>query len=301
MDLVRGIPTAEAVIRGIAKYDLPEITKLSAEMVYQIADIYGFNLQEPERKIEALTAFGAAFLGERAINAGIDWLEYGMIPSKIISAAAKALMIYAVGNAACMFYEAKINQYINPLTSPTVINKIRQESQHYLDNATSEEGIVALISSEINTALTIDYTRLSSLLKVGEWKKADQETCDLIVKIANRGFEQNLRILPIEDLRTINQLWSQNSNGHFGFKAQKQIYWDVSKKVGDFGEKMGWRGKAGLFGGVFGWKSYDDLNFNLKYAPKGHLPAFPLNISWWYHSGEATRDFAQSILEINDW
>ncbi|MEG4504229.1 hypothetical protein QUA81_08955 [Microcoleus sp. F6_B4] len=56
-----------------------------------------------------------------------------------------------------------------------------------------------------------------------------------------------------------------------------------------------------LFGGVFGWKSYDDLNFNLKYAPKGHLPAFPLNISWWYHSGEATRDFAQSILEKNDW
>jgi hypothetical protein len=34
VDLVRGIPTAEAVIRGIAKYDLPEITQLSVEMVY---------------------------------------------------------------------------------------------------------------------------------------------------------------------------------------------------------------------------------------------------------------------------
>ena len=137
-----------------------------------------------------------------------------MIPSKIISAFTKALMIYAVGNAACKFYEAQLNQHINPLTSPTVINKIREQSQHYLDNATSEEGIVALISSEINTALTIDYTRLSSLLKVGEWKKADQETCDIIVKIANRGFEQNLRILPSEDLRTINQLWSHRSEEH---------------------------------------------------------------------------------------
>ncbi|MEG4080644.1 GUN4 domain-containing protein [Microcoleus sp. Pol8_D6] len=301
MDLVRGIPRAEAVIRGIAKYDLPEISKLSAEMVYQIANIYGFNLQEPERKIEALTAFGAAFLGERAIEAGIDWLEYGMIPSKIISAAAKALMIYAVGHAACMFYEAKLNQHINPLTSPTVINKIREQSQHYLDNATSEEEILALISREINTVLTIDYTRLSSLLKAGEWKKADQETCDIIVKIANRDFEGNLRILPRDDLHTINQLWSQNSNGHFGFKAQKQIYSDVSKKVGDFGEKIGWRRDPGIFGGIFAWKSYGALTFNLNNAPKGHLPAFPLDMPWWYHKGETTRDFAQSILERNDW
>jgi uncharacterized protein (DUF697 family) len=151
-------------------------------MVYQIADIYGFDLQAPERKVEALTAFGAAFLGEKAIDAGIDWLEYGVIPSKIISASAKALMIYAVGNAACLFYEAKLKATkTNPLTSPIVLNKIREESQHYLDDATSEEAIVNIISSEIK------------------------------------------------------------------------------------------------------------------------LPAFPLDMPWWYHKGKTTKDFAQSILERNDW
>jgi len=301
VDLVRGIPGAEAVISGLAKYDLPEITKLSAEMVYQIADIYGFDLQAPERKVEALTAFGAAFLGEKAIDAGIDWLEYGVIPSKIISASAKALMIYAVGNAACLFYEAKLYAKANPLTSPRVLNEIREESQHYLDDATSEEAIVNIISSEINTALTIDYTRLGNLLKAKDWKKADQETRDIVVKIANRDFEGNLTILPSEDLRTINQLWLDNSNGHFGFSVQKQIYLNLSKKVGDFGEKVGWRRQAGMFGGVFAWKSYGWLTFNLNNAPKGHLPAFPLDMPWWYHKGETTKDFAQSVLERNDW
>ena len=301
VELVRGIPGAEAVIRGLAKYELPEISKLSAEMVYQIADIYGFNLQAPERKIEALTVFSAAFLGEKAIEAGIDWLKYGVIPSTIISAGAKALMLYAIGNAACMFYEAKLNGHINPLTSPTVLNEIRQESQHYLDDASSEEGIVNLISSEINTALSIDYTRLSDLLKAKDWKKADQETRDIIVKIANRDFEGNLRILPSADLRIINNLWLDNSNGHFGFSVQKQIYGNFSKKVGDFGEQVGWRGEPGILGGIFAWKSYRSLTFNVNYAPKGHLPAFPLDMPWWYHKGETTKDFAQSILDRNDW
>jgi DNA-directed RNA polymerase subunit K/omega/uncharacterized protein (DUF697 family) len=301
VNLLRGIPGAEAVISGLANYDLPEITKLSAEMVYQIADIYGFNLQAPERKVEAITAFGAAFLGEKAIDAGIDWLEYGVIPSKIISASAKALMIYAVGNAACLFYEAKLNAKANPLTSPRVLNEIREESQHYLDDATSEEAIVNIISGEINTALTIDYSRLRNLLKAKDWKKADQETRDIVVKIANRDFAGNLTTLPREDLRTINQLWLDNSNGHFGFSVQKRIYLDLSKKVGDFGEKVGWRTEAGMFGGIFAWKSYGWLTFNLNNAPKGHLPAFPLDMPWWYHKGETTKDFAQSILERNDW
>ncbi len=107
--------------------------------------------------------------------------------------------------------------------------------------------------------------------------------------------------MPREDLRNINQLWLDNSNGHFGFSVQKQIYLNSSKKVGDFGEKVGWRGEAGMFGGIFGWKSYGWLTFNLNNAPKGHLPAFPLDMPWWYHKGETTKDFAQSILERNDW
>lgn len=82
------------------------------------AAIYGLDLLAPDRKLEVLTAFGIAFLGEQAIKAGIDWLKCGIIPGKVISAGAKGLMIYAIGKAACLFYEAKVNQHVNHYFCP---------------------------------------------------------------------------------------------------------------------------------------------------------------------------------------
>jgi len=151
VDLVRGIPGAAAILKGLAKVNLPTIAKLSAEMIYQIAAIYGVDLQASERQLEVLATFGAALLGEQAIEAGIDWLKCGIIPGKVISAGAKGLMIYAIGKAACLFYEAKVNQHVNPLISREVFDELREESQDYLVDATSEDAIVALISVEIET------------------------------------------------------------------------------------------------------------------------------------------------------
>jgi WD40 repeat protein/uncharacterized protein (DUF697 family) len=127
------------------------IAKLSAEMIYQIAAIYGVDLQASERQLEVLAAFGTALLGEQASEAGIDWLKCGIIPGKVISAGAKGLMIYAIGKAACLFYEAKVNQHVNPLISREVFDELREESQDYLVDATSEDAIAELISVEIET------------------------------------------------------------------------------------------------------------------------------------------------------
>jgi WD40 repeat protein/uncharacterized protein (DUF697 family) len=151
VDLVRGIPGARAILKGLANVNLPTIAKLSAEMIYQIAAIYGVDLQASERQLEVLAAFGAALLGEQAIEAGIDWLKCGIIPGKVISAGAKGLMIYAIGKAACLFYEAKVNQRVNPLISREVFDELREESQDYLENATSEDVIAELILVEIET------------------------------------------------------------------------------------------------------------------------------------------------------
>ncbi|NEQ22748.1 MAG: hypothetical protein F6K28_26920 [Microcoleus sp. SIO2G3] len=151
VELVRGIPGAAAILKGLANVNLPTIAKLSAEMIYQIAAIYGVDLQASERQLEVLAAFGAALLGEQAIEAGIDWLKWGIIPGKVISAGAKGLMIYAIGKAACLFYEAKVNQHVNPLISREVFDELREESQDYLENATSKDAIAELISVEIET------------------------------------------------------------------------------------------------------------------------------------------------------
>jgi ribosomal protein S16 len=153
VELIRGfVPNVEILLNELAGVNLPEITKLSAEMVYQIAAGYGLNLQTPERKLEVLAAFCAALLGEQAIHVGLSWLKTGYITEVFASASIKALMIYAVGHAACWFYEAKVKEKINPLKSEEKFAVLRQESQDYLEDAIiSEEAIIAKISDEIKT------------------------------------------------------------------------------------------------------------------------------------------------------
>ena len=74
-------------------------------MVYQIATVYNMDRHLSEQKTEILTIFGLALVGEQAIDAGISWLKCGNIMGMTLSASAKALMIFAIGNAACVYYE----------------------------------------------------------------------------------------------------------------------------------------------------------------------------------------------------
>jgi tetratricopeptide (TPR) repeat protein len=129
----------------------------------------------------------------------------------------------------------------------------------------------------------INYTKLRDLLAQGQWKKADQETTALLLRVSNREKEdwlrdEDVKNLSCEDLRTMDRLWVAYSQGKFGFSIQREIYQslggtseyngDVSNK---FGERVGWvtEEKDGWGGD---WK-FNDLTFDLN-AKQGHLPAF---------------------------
>ena len=56
----------------------------------------------------------------------------------MIGASANAAMIYALGYAACLFYEAKIN----PLTSQTALAASPAESDKYLEPAIAQEVVM---------------------------------------------------------------------------------------------------------------------------------------------------------------
>jgi hypothetical protein len=105
-----------------------------------------------------------------------------------------------------------------------------------------------------------------------------------MLQVAGRESEgwfhlENIKNFPCEDLRTINQLWLDYSNGKFGFSVQKEIYESLggtreyNAQVWEkFGDRIGWR-KRGVFGRCGGeWVSYSDLTFNMQ-APKAHLPS----------------------------
>lgn len=123
----------------------------------------------------------------------------------------------------------------------------------------------------------IDYTQLQQLLKNQQWQDADLETRDRMLQTVNRqtvGWfrADDFQHFPRTDLLTIDRLWSQSSNGRFGFSVQARIWQEVRSNRGSdyqikysFGDRLQWR-TDGF------WKSYPSLNFTLE-ATEGHLPA----------------------------
>jgi hypothetical protein len=124
-----------------------------------------------------------------------------------------------------------------------------------------------------------DFNNLAQYLADQNWRKANEETRNLILQGTGRksiGWipPSDLKNLPCWDLKTIDRLWLENSNNRFGFSAQFPIYIETGNRpgrlIGDdaysrFGVRVGWR------------KDNDWIIFieNLNYtatAPIGHFP-----------------------------
>ncbi|MDJ0572852.1 MAG: GUN4 domain-containing protein [Pleurocapsa sp. MO_192.B19] len=126
-----------------------------------------------------------------------------------------------------------------------------------------------------------DYTELRDLLAAGKWKEADQETFQIMLKVANREEQgwlnkDSIDNFPCEDLRIIDRLWVKYSNGKFGFSVQKKIYEElpivhISSTVWhSFRLRLGWERARVKLEKV---KVYSQQN----HAPKGFFPRLPYN------------------------
>jgi hypothetical protein len=126
-----------------------------------------------------------------------------------------------------------------------------------------------------------NYSQLRELLVAGQWKEADLETAKIILEVAKRkkfGWlrAKDIENFPCSDLRIINNLWLNISQGKFGFSVQRNIWLSVGGKPGEFdgncflefGNRVGWRVNDD-------WLKYDALSFSLD-APIGHLPSLQL-------------------------
>ncbi|WP_341739014.1 GUN4 domain-containing protein [Microcoleus sp. CAWBG640] len=141
---------------------------------------------------------------------------------------------------------------------------------------------------DLVSSMGVDYTKLRNLLAAGEWKKADEETARVMLKVADREEEGYLGRDDFEDfyckdLRTIDQLWVKYSNGRFGFSVQNCIYQSLSKDKGNCD-------RTEKFFYLVGWcnndtkelLNYNDLQFKTR-APEGFLPVamrFGLEYRW---------------------
>ncbi|NEQ26026.1 MAG: EcsC family protein, partial [Microcoleus sp. SIO2G3] len=129
------VPGAALALLAI---DLAATTALQTEMIYQIAAVYGLDLQDPARKGEVLAIFGLALGGSKALQAGLGFLRNVPLAGAMIGAGTNATMIYTLGYAACRFYEAKQDGDL----SETTLTRLQQESDRDLQRAIDQQQIV---------------------------------------------------------------------------------------------------------------------------------------------------------------
>jgi hypothetical protein len=116
------------------------------------------------------------------------------------------------------------------------------------------------------------FSELQSLLEKGLWKQADEKTFSLMLQLSGGGdawlSKAAVESFPCGDLKVLDQLWVQHSQGRFGFSVQYQVYSNLTKKEAiAFAKQTGW-----WQSGLEFFKLYRFLNFSTT-APQGHLPA----------------------------
>lgn len=127
---------------------------LEFEMIYEIAYAYGLNIHDPIRKDEALAIFSLALGSHQALKLGLGLLRDVPLAGVVISASTNAVILYALGYAACQFYESNLYQDQQEKTLETV----QLESQKYLENAIAQETIMDQILVHLILSRNPDQT-----------------------------------------------------------------------------------------------------------------------------------------------
>ncbi|MEH2464239.1 AAA-like domain-containing protein [Nostoc sp.] len=192
------------------------------------------------------------------------------------------------------------------------INSLKYKFKSHLDLFTLDlnilyngnADIVALLSrklqelDELNTERYAQFLKehllneLDYLMQQQRWREADLKNSQFILYSAGREKEGSLDLTSIKsfncnDLKQLDTLWVKNSQGHFGYSVQKEIYlasgnsldfdWEKGKwrnwnKKGRnyFRKRVGWDGKDG------NWITYEELPMKLtggvRLSKKGELP-----------------------------
>ena len=146
-----------------------------------------------------------------------------------------------------------------------------------------------------------DFSALESLLSSGNWREADRETGKVMLDIMGRAQQGtiepgNMSSFPCEELQEIDSLWVKYSNGKFGFSVQEEIWASLGSptvvipgkisELNTFMTFVGW----GFADSIF---SYEDFDFDIEQAPKGHLPAWLHDV---YCFGESEKCFWEVIV-----
>jgi GUN4-like len=123
---------------------------------------------------------------------------------------------------------------------------------------------------EVKSKPNLDYERLQTMMKAGEWEEANRLTSLILLTLGDRQSQGYLDTastskLPCGDLQTVDTLWRYYTGGRSGLSVQAKIWnnmWGTTAK------------DAKKFEGRVGWYK-GTLNPNPKSAQRGHMPLRP--------------------------
>lgn len=88
--------------------DLTAIAALQAEMTYHIAAIYGFSLNDPTRRGEALAIWGLSTSGAGVLKTGLNFIEVIPVVGTVVGPTSNAALLFSLGHIARLFYDTKV-------------------------------------------------------------------------------------------------------------------------------------------------------------------------------------------------
>lgn len=144
---------------GLLGVELAATTKIQAQMVYEIAGAYGLDIEDSTRRGEALAIF-ALSLGGDVVKTGLSLVEILPLVGPVVGASANAVIMYSLGQTACLFYEGKID-----LDNPELQNW-QQARDSYWHAAQTQSAIVDQILVHMILAAYPDKTWSEILPKI---------------------------------------------------------------------------------------------------------------------------------------
>jgi len=179
---------------------------------------------------------------------------------------------------------------IKPGSAPLSTNSTQKSESNSVQSGGSNND---LASVPLTSTKGVDYTALVNDLQSRNWKQANEDTTEALLKAFGPNSQKTGQVdikeaesPPCADLKTVDQLWSQASNGNLGFTAQRQVI----KQSGDYRQaynQMQWQRPGGEWLIQYTYDGHRE-HFKPGYEPdygnpdKGHLPTFERGYNFKY-------------------
>jgi len=99
---------APPIALGPFGIEIAAISALQAEMIYRIAAVYGFELEDSARRGEVMALWGVSSSSAGVVKAGVSLVEAIPLAGTAVSIGSNASLLYGLGYAAVRFYENKL-------------------------------------------------------------------------------------------------------------------------------------------------------------------------------------------------